>query len=119
MILGREPAAIVALVKAALYFAAGFWVVLDDVLVALILAALTAVLDLIVAAKTDQTTFGVIMAVFNTGLVLVVHLGLDWTDHQQAGFLALAAAVIGFFVQRTQVSPIAKATFSNEQPLAA
>lgn len=113
MIFGREPAAIVAVIKAILYFVASFWAALDEALIAAILAAVTAILDLAVAYLTSQTTFGVVLAVFNTGLVLVVTLGLPWNEDQQAMFLAVAAAVVGFFVQRTQVSPLSRGTWAN------
>ncbi len=105
MILGREPAAIVAVVQAALYALGLFVVDLTDPLQLGIVAVIAAALDLIVVWKTTDKALGVALTLLKAVLALAVMLGAPLTEMQIAGLLAFAGAALSLF-QRTQTSPI-------------
>lgn len=106
MIFGREPAAIVAVIQAALYALGLFVADLTDPLQLGIIAVVAAALDLIVAWKTRDKALGVALTLLKAVLALAVMLGAPLSEVQIAGLLAFAGAALSLF-QRTQTSPVA------------
>ncbi len=104
-IFGREPAALIAALQAAV----GLLVVLDVLdwstdQVSLVMAAAAAVLGVLAAAATRDTMLGYVIAAVNAFAALIVGFGFDLSADVTAGIIALITVLSGYF-QRTQTSP--------------
>lgn len=105
MIFGREPAALIAALQAAV----GLLVVLGVLAwsteqTALVMAAVATVLGVMVAAATRDTLLGGVVAAVNAIAALVVGFGFALDPEVTAGIIALITVLSGYF-QRTQTSP--------------
>lgn len=108
-ILGREPAAYIGLIEGILGLALALG--LFDLTAernALILAAASAVLGLVVAWTVRDTLLGAIVQAAKAATALAVGYGLDWTPEQTAAAITFVTIAAGFFL-RTQTSSVATA----------
>jgi hypothetical protein len=110
-IFGREPAAVVGVVQAALWVAVVFGLGITEEQNLLIVAAVAAVLDVAAAWGTRDTMLGLMVAAGKALMAVAVGFGLDWDASQQAAILALASVIVSFW-QRTQTSPLTKGSFA-------
>jgi hypothetical protein len=110
-IFGREPAALVGVVQAALWVAVVFGLGVTDQQSLLLVAAAAAVLDMVAAWGTRDTMLGLVVGTSKALLAVAVGFGLDWSPDQQAAILALASVVVSLF-QRTQTVPLEKGSFA-------
>lgn len=115
LILGREPAALVALIQGALALAVSFgWLTgiglrgQDDV--ALVVALLSAVAAVYLGWVTDRTILAPIIEATKAALALGVIYGLTLNTEQTGLLVTFITIAVGFF-QRTQVSPLTTPSF--------
>ena len=104
LVLGREPAAVIGLVEAALAVLVAFRLGLDAEHAALWLALASTVLGVVGAALTRDTLLGVVVGAAKAVLALAVGYGLTLTPEQTGAVIALVALVVSFW-QRTQTTP--------------
>lgn len=109
-ILGREPAAWVGLIEAALAllvllpFAQRFG--LTPEWGVLVMAVVSAAAGVYTAWATKDTALGAILGLVKAGIGLAAFYQLELDPGQQAAVVAFTAVVVGFF-QRTQTTPVA------------
>lgn len=109
-IFGREPAALVGVVQAALWVAVVFGAGITDQQGLLITAAVAALLDVVAAWGTRDTVLGLLVGAVKALMAVAVGFGLDWNADQQGAVLAFASIVVSLF-QRTQTSPLERGSF--------
>lgn len=115
MIFGREPAAVVAAIQAALVMAVSFgWLEgvglknQDDI--ALLVGILTAAGALFLAYKTSETLLAPVIELFKALLAFGAIYGFALTTDQTA--TVIAAITMGFgLAHRTQTSPLRQGNF--------
>ncbi|HEY6116824.1 MAG TPA: hypothetical protein VI172_12775 [Candidatus Dormibacteraeota bacterium] len=104
-IFGREPVTILAAIAIALKLAAAYGLGVSDdqqTLINTVLACLVAVVSAIVL-KTGAV-YAAVLQFSQAALALFVGFGLDLTAEQQAGWMALVAAMLAV-VERPAVTP--------------
>jgi len=105
-ILGREPAAWVALATIIVQGIGAFWAGFSVDMQSWVIAAIAAGLNLIVAIVTHD---GVIAAIsgFVQGVVsLAVGLGANMTTHQQFYVMAVIVAIAQWFTRQNVTAPV-------------
>lgn len=105
LIFGREPAAIVATIEAALALAVAFFLPISSGQVGLIMAVVTAALAVYTAVVTDQRLLAVVVGLVKAVLALAVGFGLHLSPEQAAGIIAFVTVAMGLF-NRQQTSPV-------------
>lgn len=105
-IFGREPAAWVGLIEAALSILLAFSLGVSQDTFGPILAVVVAAAGVYTAWATKDTMLGVIVGLAKAVLVLAAVYGLTLTDSQTGAVVALVTVVVGFW-QRSQTSPVA------------
>lgn len=112
-VFGREPAALVGVVEAALALLVVFGLGLTEDVALGIVAVVQAALGVYLAYVTKDTLLGVAVGLAKACLTLAVLLGLSLTTAQSAAVVAFVAVLVGFF-QRTQTYPLAHPSFRDE-----
>lgn len=117
-IFGREPAAWVGLIEAALamVFALNMFDLTHE-RVSLIMAVVVAVFGVYTAYVTRDTMLGVVVGFVKAVIALAVGYGFEFGPDKTAALIALATVAVGFF-QRTQTYALENPTFKSEPPKA-
>lgn len=109
-IFGREPAAWVGLIEAALALLVLFPVAqrlgLTLQWAVLVMAVVSALAGVYTAWATKDTALGAITGLVKSGIGLAAYYQLELDPPQQVAVVAFTAVLVGFF-QRTQTSPVA------------
>jgi hypothetical protein len=114
-ILGQEPAAILAVVRALLTMLLSFGLFsLTTEMTGVILAAVSALLGLVEAYATRTTLYSAAVAAGQSVLILAVTFGLNLTDEQQGAVLAVLAIVAGLYLRDKTSST--ETAISSESP---
>ncbi|CAK7288548.1 hypothetical protein [Streptomyces misionensis] len=108
-LLGREPAAWLALIAVAVKLAAAFGLDVTDGQQATINAVAAAAMGVIIAAVAHDGVGAAIIGLAQAGLALALGFGLDWTADRQAVVMAAVTVVVGMW-DRTQVTAPIPAT---------
>lgn len=108
-ITGREPAAVVGLIEAAIALAVAFGLGWSPEQVALTMAAVTAAGGVYVAWATRDTLLGAVVGLTKAVLALAIGFGLHIGPEQTAAIVAFVTVLGGFF-NRTQTSPVVAGT---------
>lgn len=103
-IFGREPAAVVGLIEAAIALLVAFGLGWSPEQVGLTMAAVTAVGGVYVAWATKDTLLGAVVGLTKSVLALGIGFGLDVDASQTAAIVAFVTVAGGLF-NRTQTSP--------------
>jgi nicotinamide riboside transporter PnuC len=104
-IFGREPALWAALLNVLVYVLCAWIFHPSPQVEAAVIAVVSAVLGMVVAFSTKDGVSAAILGLVKSVLALLLGFGLKMSADQQAGVLALAAALTGMFV-RTQVTAL-------------
>lgn len=109
---GREPAAWVGLIEAALALtvAAGLINITNEQ-TALVMAAVVAVFGVITAYLTKDTMLGVLVGLTKAVIALAIGFGFSLSPETTATIIAFVVAFVGFF-QRTQTAPAEQPSFT-------
>jgi nicotinamide riboside transporter PnuC len=105
-IFGREPALWAALLNAVVYVLCAWIFHPSPQVEAGIIAVISAVLGIVVAVSTKDGVSAAILGLVKAVLALLLGFGLKMSADQQAGILALAAALTGMFVRTQATAPI-------------
>lgn len=115
-ILGQEPAAVLAVVRAGLTMLVTFglasWLTTETS--GVILAAVSAALGLVEAYATRTTLYSAALGFAQAILILAVTFGLNLDDVKQGALLSFIALLLGFFL-RDRTSSVDTA-ISNASP---
>jgi hypothetical protein len=109
-ILGREPAAWLALVAVAVKLFSAFVIDVDPTTQAWVNAVAATAMGLLIAWLTHDGVVAAILGLVQAVISLAVGLGLDWTTDTQGLVLAFVTLLLGAY-DRTQVT----APVSREQ----
>lgn len=102
---GREPAAWVGLIEAALVLTVALgWVSITSDQTALIMAVVVSAFGVLTAYLTQDTMLGVLVGLTKAVIALVIGFGLTLTPELTAAIIAFVTIAVSFF-QRTQTSP--------------
>lgn len=102
-ILGREPAAWLALVAVAVKLAAAFGLDVTVDQQATINAVAAAAMGVLIAVIAHDGLGAAIIGLAQAGLALALGFGLDWSADRQAVVMAAVTVVVGMW-DRTQVT---------------
>lgn len=102
-ILGREPAAFVALAAVVIKLIAAFGVQLSADQQSVLNAVVAAAVGLVVAVMAHDALAAPLYGLAQASLALAVGFGLHWSADQQAIVLSVVQLAIGMFL-RTQVT---------------
>ena len=105
LIFGREPAAIVATIEAALALAVAFFLHITSGQVGLIMAVVTAALAVYTAVVTHDRLLAVVVGLAKALLALGVGFGLHLSPEQSAAIIAFVTVAMGLF-NRQQTTPM-------------
>lgn len=103
---GREPAAWVGLIEAALILLLAFFTLMTPEQLTLVMAAVNALAGCYVAWATKDTMLGVVVGLAKAILALVIGFGLALTEPQTAAILGFVV-IIGSFFNRQNTYPLA------------
>lgn len=106
LVWGREPAAWVALFTAALGSLTAFGFDVDANVQAVLIAAVSAVLGLIVAIQVNDGVVAAVTGLAQALVSLVVGLGLDWSADNQMKFMAFVIAAVAWYTRKSVVAPV-------------
>lgn len=98
---GREPAALITLVGAAINVGLAFGLPWTPEQVSLVNAAVSALIGLAIAWFTKDGLLAVTLGVMQALLSVAVGFGLSLTDDQQAAFIAFLNVFAGIFNRQT------------------
>ncbi len=104
-IFGREPAAIVTAVMAAVALISGFVVPIGAEAQSYIQAIAGGVLALVVAIQVKENVVPVILAILSAVIPLAVHYGLEWNAEQQALVFTSVSVILGLVAGRPNLTP--------------
>jgi len=104
-IFGREPAAIVGTIEAALALLVAFQLGLDAPHVALIMGVVTSLAAVYTAWVTKDTLLGVVVGLIKAVIALAIGYGLSLTPEQTGALIAVATVALGLF-NRQQTYPL-------------
>lgn len=103
-IFGREPAAIVAFIEAALALAVTFGLNVTSNQIGLIMAVVSAVLGLVLAWATSETALGAVIGLIKAVAALAVGFGAHLAPEQTGALVAFITVAFGLY-HRTQTAP--------------
>lgn len=101
LIFGREPAAYVGVIEAALALAVAFWAPITQHQVGLIMACVTAAFGLYTAIATHDSFLAVAVGLAKALIALGIGFGLNLTDVQSGAMIAFVTIALGFFNRQT------------------
>lgn len=107
LIFGREPAAYVGVIEAALALAIAFWAPLSHHQVGLIMACVTAAFGLYTAIATRDSLLATAVGLAKALIALGVGFGLSLTDVQTGAIIAFVTIVLGLF-NRQVTEPVVR-----------
>lgn len=114
-IFGREPAALVGVIEGVLAVLLSFGLFdLHQNQVAAIVAVVTAGLGLVTAYATRDTMLGVLVGFSKSVLVLAAAYGLNLSDQQTAGLIAVITLLAGYW-HREHTMPLLRGSFSTTE----
>lgn len=114
LILGRNPAALLGVIEAALALVGGFWTDLDAEHVGLIMAVIAAAFSLYTAFSTKETTLAIIIGFVKALLALGIGYGLHITQDQTGLLIALVTAVFGLVNHQMTDGPATDAGVAHD-----
>lgn len=107
MIFGREPAAIVAVVKAIITLIALTLLPLTADQQTAVNALAAAVLAFIVAWQVSaEKAFALLIGLAEAGIYVAANFGLHWSQDKQAALLAVIGAVVAVITRDRVVAPV-------------
>lgn len=104
-IFGREPAAWIGLLEAAVVLAIAFPLGVDQEVLGPVMAVVTAAAGAYTAWATKDKALGYIVGLVKSLAILVAVFGLTLTDAQVGAVVALVTVGFGF-LQRSQTAPV-------------
>lgn len=105
-LLGREPAALLALFATAVRLVAAFWIDLTDEQQAILNAVATALVGLLIAAVVRRDgLIAAILGFVQALLALAIGFGLDLSAESQAVIMSFVGATAAMFVRTQVVAP--------------
>lgn len=112
-IFGKEPAAWVGLIEAALVMTVALGLVhITSNQTSLIMAAVVAVFGVVVAYYTKDTMLGVLVGLTKALIALALGFGFTLSPAVTASLIAFVSVAVSFF-QRTQTSPATVPSFAS------
>jgi hypothetical protein len=115
-IFGREPAAIVGLIEAALVLSLSFGLFnLTQDTIGIIMAVVSAAFGVYLAYVTNETLLGAVVGLTKAVIALGAVYGLALTTEQTGAAIAFITLVMSFW-QRTQVTPMDHPSFQTIAP---
>jgi hypothetical protein len=103
LLLGREPAALLALFAVAVKMFSAFVINVDMETQAWVNAAAAAAMGVIIAVITKDGVVAAVLGLTQAVIALAVGLGLDWDVNTQAVVLSFVSLALGAY-DRTQVT---------------
>jgi hypothetical protein len=118
-IFGREPAAWLGLIEAALALFVAFPIAqragIDSTFVVLFMAVVSAAFGVYTAFATKDQALGYIVGLVKAGIALAAYFRLELSPEQTALVVAFVAVAVGFF-QRSQTSPVVDSVVVSPSP---
>jgi hypothetical protein len=115
-IFGREPAAIVGLIEAALVLSLSFGLFnLTQDTIGVVMAVVSAGLGVYIAYVTNETLLGAVVGLTKALVALGAVFGLALTIEQTGSLIAFITLTMSFW-QRTQVTPMDNPSFKQIAP---
>lgn len=115
-IFGREPAAWIGLIEAALVLLVAVGLNWSAEQVAVVMAVVVAGFGVYTAWITKDTMLGVIVGLTKAVLALFIGFGIELTPEFTGALIALVTVGTGFF-NRTQTAPLSAGTFNIGDPV--
>lgn len=112
---GREPAVWVAFLEALVMLAGVQLFDWSQEKVAAVVLVLNCLAGVYTAYVTRDTMLGVLTGLVKAAITCSITFGLDISDDLSAQLIALLTVSVGLF-QRTQTSPLADPTFTEDKP---
>lgn len=108
-IFGREPAVLLALIATAIRLIGAFWIDLNTDQQALLNAAATAIVGLVIAAVVRDGIVAALLGGVQALLALAIGFGLELNAETQAVIMSFASAVVAMFVRTQVTAPVTAA----------
>jgi len=105
-LLGREPALWVAVLTAALGALTAFGVDVSPTVQAVIVAAASAVLGLVVAISVHDGVAAAVLGLAQALVSLVVGLGYDLSPDNQMKIMAFVIAAVAWYTRKVSTAPV-------------
>lgn len=105
-VLGRDPAAIMAVVGAVWQILSAFGLNFDAQLQSVVTAVVAAALGVVVAVQVGDGIIAAVAGLVTAGTSLVSYFALEWSAETQAQFVGALMVVIGFWLRDRVTAPV-------------